>query len=561
MLAGLGGCPTPPPDSAPVDTGSPVCTLVLEDPDAYGTPRWVLAHDDAAGTPDRIEMTVAWYGGLITLEAQLAPDLDEGTLPWLPHRVAEHDLQQAWEAQGHSLSVQVRLEARWPDGRGCVVETPLPFRDWDQPDTVRLATGMHFVHDELTAERSEQLSDHLGLLVLSDGELDGDYAHQVYLMAPPTGDVLQRFVLDRSLMESTAIGAFTGGELASAGVSGGELTVMTECAVGVSETQLYRYQLASGELLHAYDASEYAERAGPLCAHNRMFVDPSRSDRLHTILWQYRSPDDPPGTDQKSVAARLRLSDDLSVERFDSWVDGAEVTTNEELYGNSIALSPPGEDGSSFATVTFPATFGGEVAPEDASGFVAAGPVDGHTPHWIFVREGFLDGLADTLDQDLPDATVVEVPDTEGAPTMDFLHGAELVARGDTQLELWILSLGRAEPTRLHRFELDSDAGTLTPRCRFEPQRDPSSYSNLLMLRGEGLVGLFLGGVAELEWLDADSCTRIGTQVLEDESPATRTKPRWLESVDAGQLADGERVLKLELRYDLSLGLELYGDL
>lgn len=579
LLALLAGCPGPretgesdspppdsqPPDSPPGETGldaPSACSLRLSDPDPVAPPTWRLEHEEGTRDPDEILVSISWYGGLVSLALELGAQLDEGALPFLPHAIEEHDLQQAWLAREGSLLVEVAVEARWSEGTSCRDHAQLPFRSWEQPETIRLATGLEVDPSQLNQQRSQQLADTFGLVVMVEGQLDEDYQHEVQLVLPVTGDLLQRWVVDRTLMEEVAIGVFNGGQLASADIQRGALTLMSEGSAALVEAQLYRYHTATGERLASYDMSEWAEREGPLYAHNRMFLDPRDPDLLHTVLWQPRQAEDPPGAGYISPAARIRLAEDLSIEQVVVWADPAAISLNEELYGNAISLSPAGHDGERYECVTYPADYNAKKAPQHASAFIVAARRTQEQPELVFVREGFTDiSINPAIAERYPDARVIEVPDLADGPTMDFLHGAELVSTAEGRFELWLLSLHRAGMARLSRFDLDLDSAVLTPVCAHQPERDPTSYSSILMTEDSELVSVFWGDSANVDWIDRQTCALVARQRIEDESVGYRAKPRWMEAVRAADFVDGEHIEAMSLSFELGLGEGLFGEI
>ncbi len=538
------------------------CSIQLTDSGSTAPPSWELERDDGTRAPDSLSAEISWYGGLVTITVNPAVSLEHGLLPFIPHVITDHDLQQAVLDRGDELTALVRLSASWDDGPSCDDAAEVPFRTWEPAINTQLATGQAFDPSQLNEERSQQLADTFGLVVIVQDSFAGDYDHEIYLVTPATGDALQRYTIDRELMEATATGAFDGSAFASADIHQGQITLMSEGTPYLAKSQLFRYQVATGELLHAYDTSGYSGGDDVIYAHNRMFVDPEDPNLIHTMLWRRRDPDAPPGDEYVSPGVRMHLDDDLTISAIEDWVDPTRISLNAELYGNSTTLSSPGHDGSRYQCTTFPASFSASGPPEDTSPFIVAGLLSSSRPGFVFVREGYADiALRSDVAETYPDIRVIQVPDTDGAPTMDFLHGASLTALDADTYELWVLSLHRAGEARAYRFLLDATSGTLTPTCSYQAQRDPTSYSNLITLPQPDLVGLFWGGSANVEWLDRQSCTLLGKQFQEAKKPGERAKPRWMEVVDSQDFLDDTHIAGLELRYDLGKGVGLYSEL
>lgn len=85
-------------------------SIQLTDRDHSTPPSWVLEHAEGTRDPNEIRVEMSWYEGLVSITLLPATALDTGLLPFIPHLVDEHDLQQAVLERGTSRA------ARWWQG-------------------------------------------------------------------------------------------------------------------------------------------------------------------------------------------------------------------------------------------------------------------------------------------------------------------------------------------------------------------------------------------------------------------------------------------------------------
>lgn len=558
------------------DSGEPLpdpkeCEIKLYDTESGEPISFELTHAEGTSDPQLIRSMTSLYGDFVLLTADIAGHNKEGKLPFVPLRMADHDIQTAWEEAGNELTASMTIEASWPNGTTCTDTIDAPFREWEQPVRNNFATGKYADQEKLAEVNTEPFDNKFGLLdFCHEDYTQDDYAHDTFLTIPVTGDLLVQYTMSKDDMEELgrSVGnAQYSGPLAASTIQNGNIIMMSEAWASLQQAQLFEFSL-TGEVLNSYDTTPYADSLEEdLQAHNGIINNPSEERAVDTILWQRREAGDTEGSDFKSTIATLHLADDLSIESYDVWFNPGTASTLDLTYGNALSVSSKGVDGSVFKTATYPALWGhNQEVDYLEKPFIVAGSIDSESPEYIFVRQGYSHvALRKDLTSNYPDMRVVEIPDVEGVPAMDFPHDANLTRLDSDMLKLWILSLGEGDENhaRVNSFYINTDENTVAPGCTFVPEQDPRSHSNIFVLPGDSLVGMHSARYGNMEWFDAETCEPVMQHLVEGQKPRGLeiANPRWNHQIKAGNLVDGDYLSSVTLEHDFEQGADLFGEI